>query len=152
MRIQDIMTKRVETISPVEPVGAAVELMRQKRIRHLVVMRKGELAGIVSDGDLRALDPRASRRVEEVMTAPAVAATADMTIRKAANLLRGRSIGCLPVMEGGHLVGIVTTTDLLERIGRGSERSAVDKGKRWVLKGRGPRRKSVVGHKGFAAH
>jgi acetoin utilization protein AcuB len=151
MRIQDIMTRKVETISPAERVGAAVERMRQKRIRHLVVMSKGELAGIVSAGDIRALEPGASRRVEEVMTSPAVAASADMTIRKAANLLRGRSIGCLPVMERGHLVGIVTTTDLLERIGRGAERS-VDKGKRWTLRGRGPRRKSVVGHKGFAAH
>ena len=85
------------------------------------------------------------------MTAPAVSATSDMTVRKAANLLRGRSIGCLPVMEDGDLVGIVTTTDLLERIGRGAEHP-VSKGKRWILKGRGPRRKSVVGHKGFAAH
>jgi acetoin utilization protein AcuB len=85
------------------------------------------------------------------MSAPAVSATSDMTVRKAANLLRGRSIGCLPVMEDGDLVGIVTTTDLLERIGRGVERP-VSKGKRWILKGRGPRRKSVVGHKGFASH
>ncbi len=85
------------------------------------------------------------------MTAPAISAAPDMTIRKAANLLRGRSIGCLPVMDGGHLVGIVTTSDLLERIGRGVERP-VSRGKRWILKGRGPRRKSVVGHKGFAGH
>ena len=151
MRVQDIMTRKVETITPAEAVGAAVERMRQKRIRHLVVMRNGEVAGIVSDGDIRALPPGEVRSVEEVMTTPAVSATSDMTIRKAANLLRGRSIGCLPVMDGEDLVGIVTTTDLLERIGRGAERP-VSKGKRWTLKGRGPRRKSVVGHKGFAGH
>jgi acetoin utilization protein AcuB len=151
MRVQDIMTRKVETITPAEAVEAAVERMRQKRIRHLVVMRDGEVAGIVSDGDIRALPRGEVRSVEEVMTTPAVAATSNMTIRKAANLLRGRSIGCLPVMDGEDLVGIVTTTDLLERIGRGAERP-VSKGKRWTLKGRGPRRKSVVGHKGFAGH
>jgi acetoin utilization protein AcuB len=147
MRIQDIMTRRVETITAAEPVAAAIERMRQKRIRHLVVMRGRKLAGIVSAGDLRGLSGGRTGRVEDVMSAPAVSATADMTIRKAANLLRGRSIGCLPIMDGADLVGIVTTTDLLERIGRGAERS-VDKGKRWILKGRGPRRKSVAGRKG----
>jgi acetoin utilization protein AcuB len=151
MRVQDIMTRKVETIAAAEPVGAALERMKQKRIRHLVVLRKGELAGIVSDGDIRALAPGEHLSVEEVMTSPAIAATSDMTIRKAANLLRGRSIGCLPVIDGDDLVGIVTTTDLLERIGRGAERP-ITRGKRWTLKGRGPRRKSVVGHKGFAAH
>jgi acetoin utilization protein AcuB len=144
------MKRKVETISAGEPVGAAVERMRQRRIRHLVVMSGKDLAGIVSDRDLASLTPGDSR-VEDVMSAPAVSATSDMTVRKAANLLRGRSIGCLPVMEDGDLVGIVTTTDLLERIGRGVERP-VSKGKRWILKGRGPRRKSVVGHKGFASH
>jgi len=150
MRIQDIMTRRVETITAAEPVAAAIERMRQKRIRHLVVTRGGKPAGIVSAGDLRALSGDRAGRVEDVMSAPVVSATADMTIRKAANLLRGRSIGCLAIMDGAHLVGIVTTTDLLERIGRGAERS-VDKGKRWILKGRGPRRKSVAGRKGIPA-
>jgi len=151
MRVQDIMTRKVETIASTEPVEAAVERMRQKRIRHLVVMRRADLVGIVSEGDLREFGAGERLRVEDVMTAPAIAATADMTIRKVANLLRRRSLGCLPVVEHGRIVGIVTTTDLLERIGRGAERPA-DEGKRWTLKGRGPRRKSVVGHRGFAAH
>jgi CBS domain-containing protein len=151
MRLEEIMKKRVETIAVGEPVIAAVEQMRQRRIRHLVVMRGKEIAGIISDRDLGALRP-GQAKVEDVMSAPAVSATPETTVRKAANLLRGRSIGCLPVMEkNGDLVGIVTTTDLLERIGRGAERP-ITRGKRWTLKGRGPRRKSVVGHKGFASH
>jgi acetoin utilization protein AcuB len=151
MRIQDIMTRKVETIEATENVRAAVERMRMKRIRHLVVLKDGEVGGIVSDGDVRALDPALEQDAEEVMTGPAVSAAPEMTIRKAANLLRGRSIGCLPVMDEDRLVGIVTASDLLERFGRGVERP-VSRGKRWILKGRGPRRKSVVGHKGFASH
>lgn len=148
MRVEEFMTRRVETVSANESAEAALRRMRTKRIRHLVVMRGKELVGVVSDRDVGFAS---DRTVGDVMTAHVVSATTDMTIRKAANLLRGRSIGCLPVMEDGDLVGIVTTTDLLERIGRGAERP-VSRGKRWTLKGRGPRRKSVVGHKGFAAH
>ena len=53
-------------------------------------------------------------------------------------------------MDEGKLVGILTDHRCLELIGRGVDRPA--KGKRWILKDRGPRRKSVVGHKGFAGH
>jgi acetoin utilization protein AcuB len=142
------MTHKVETVSPEESVDTAIRRMRSAKIRHLVVVRGRKVLGVLSDRDL-GLGTRES--VVDVMTEHAISASPDMTIRKAANLLRGRSVGCLPVMEDGKLVGIVTTTDLLERIGRGAERP-ISRGKRWTLKGRGPRRKSVVGHKGFAAH
>jgi acetoin utilization protein AcuB len=149
MRVQDVMTRRVETVSESESAGAALTRMRQKRIRHLAVTRGRRIVGVVSERDLKSLDSvRLDLRVEDVMVSPAITATPRMTLRQAANLLRGRTLGCLPVMEDGTLVGILTTTDLLELIGRGAERPAA-KGKRWVLKGRGPRRKSVVGRKGF---
>jgi acetoin utilization protein AcuB len=152
MRLQDVMTRRVETVSVVESVEAALSRMRQKRIRHLVVTRGKEVVGVVSTRDLKSLgSPRNAQAVEDVMVSPAITAAPEMTLRKAANLLRGRTIGCLPVMQDDELVGIVTTTDLLELLGRGVERPTA-KGKRWVMKGRGPRRKSVVGHKGFAGH
>jgi acetoin utilization protein AcuB len=151
MRVQDIMTKRVETVSAGDTVTAAAERMRQQRIRHLVVMRKDEVVGILSDRDLASTAPDLAEHVEDVMTSPAVASSPDMTLRRAANLLRGRSVGCLPVKDGDRLVGIVTTTDLLERIGRGGDGGAA-KGKRWILKGRGPRRQSVKGRRQVASH
>jgi len=151
MRIQDVMKRPVKSIEAGEPVSTAMETMRRNRVHHLVVTRAGALTGVVSDGDVRALESSAGRRVEDVMSAPAISATPEMTLRKAANLLRGRSIGCLPVLEDGRIVGIVTTSDLLERIGRGSERP-ITRGKRWILKDRGPRRNSPVGSRGFASH
>jgi acetoin utilization protein AcuB len=147
MRVQEIMRRRVESIGVDESTGTAAERMRQKRIRHLVAMRDGRVAGVVSDRDLRGL--AADGKVEDVMSAPAISVPARMTVRSAANQLRGRTIGCLPVVEEGRLVGIVTTSDLLELIGRGAERP-VGRSQRWILKGRGPRRKSVFGRKGFA--
>jgi acetoin utilization protein AcuB len=152
MRIQDVMTRRIETVSVADSAASALARMRQKRIRHLVVTRKRDVVGIVSERDLKSLDSVGRQQnVEDVMVSPAITATPRMTLRQAANLLRGRTIGALPVMEKRKLVGILTITDLLELIGRGAERP-VAKGKRWVMKGRGPRRKSVVGHKGFAGH
>ncbi len=151
MRVQDVMTRRVETVSAEESAEKALQRMRLKRIHHFVVTLGRKVLGVVSSRDLEALGSfRQIQLVEEVMTSPAVTATPEMTLRQAANLLRGRIIGCLPVMEEGRLVGILTITDLLEMLGRGIDRPTA-KGKRWVMKGRGPRRKSVIGHKNVVA-
>ena len=56
----------------------------------------------------------------------------------APRLMRGHGAGCLPVVENGRLVGIVTVSDLMELIGRGSERP-VASATRWVLRDRGRR-------------
>jgi CBS domain-containing protein len=152
MRVQDVMTRRVESVSAEGSAEGALQQMRLKRIRHLVATRDGKVVGVVSSRDLESLGSlRQAQTVADVMSSPAVIAAPEMTLRKVANLLRGRTIGCLPVMDEGKLVGILTITDVLELIGRGVERPTA-KGKRWILKGRGPRRKSVVGHKGFAGH
>jgi CBS domain-containing protein len=151
MRVQDVMTRRVETVSAEESAEKALQRMRVKQIHHFVVTLGRKVVGVVSSRDLEALGSfRQVQLVEEVMTSPAVTATPEMTLRQAANLLRGRIIGCLPVMEKGRLVGILTIADLLEMLGRGVDRPTA-KDKRWVMKGRGPRRKSVIGHRNVVA-
>jgi len=145
MRLRDIMKTQVETISPNESVQGAANRMRSARIRHLVVQDEKKVVGVISDRDVANLGSfRQIQTVEEVMSASVVTATPDTTLRQAANLLRGRAIGCLPVVERGKLAGIVTITDLLELVGRGAERP-VARSRRWVMKGRGPRRKAAVG-------
>ena len=102
--------------------------MQQREIRHLVVADGKHLLGIVSERDLggkTGADLRKGRTVGELMTSPLVSATPETTVRQAANLMRGRTIGCLPVVDEGRLVGIVTTTDVLEQLGRGTARPAV---------------------------
>jgi acetoin utilization protein AcuB len=144
MRIGQVMTTGVETVPAGESAEKALRRMRGRRIRHLVVKLEGNAVGVVSIRDLDSLaSDRSACTVADVMSAPAVTGNPHMTVREAANLLRGRTIGCLPVLDCGKLVGILTTTDLLDLIGRGSERP-VSKGKRWVMKGRGPRRKAVA--------
>lgn len=126
-----------------EPAEDAYHRMRAHRIHHLVVLDGRNVVGVVSDRDLggvRGARIRAGRTVGELMASPVVTAETTMTVREAANKLRGRGIGCLPVMERGRLVGIVTVSDLLELIGRGVERP-VPKARRWILdhrRSRGP--------------
>jgi acetoin utilization protein AcuB len=144
MRVKDVMTRRVETVSATDPAVDALERMRSKRIRHLVVVDGHELAGVVSSRDLDSVGlTRDGLLVGDMMTSPAVSVTPEATLRRAANLLRGRTIGCLPVLEEGRLVGILTTTDLLELIGRGAQRP-VARSRRWVMKDRGRRPKKAA--------
>lgn len=125
MRLREIMRPRVVTIDARESADAALSQMRKNRIRHLVVTSNGELAGVVSERDLGGrlgADARKGHRVADLMSPRVVSGEPKMTLREAANLMRGRMIGSLPVLEDGRLVGIVTATDVLDELGRGSTR------------------------------
>ena len=141
MRLEDIMSRPLLSVDVETSTREAWALMRSKGVRHLGVRDEGKVTGIVSHHDLRR-DLRGTSTVREVMTTPVVTATPRTTLREAANLLRGRAIGCLPVVEGKRTVGIVTVTDILELIGRGVERP-VAASRRWTLKRRGPRRRAI---------
>jgi len=118
--------------------------MKLNGIRHLLVLERGDVVGVVSDRDLGGrAGPGDERQLDAVMTENVVTAAPETTVRQAANLLRGRTIGCLPIVDGRKAVGIVTTTDLLDLIGRGSERP-VQPVDRWTLRSRGPRRASAT--------
>ncbi len=125
MRLSELMQQRVMTIDSLEPASTAWSQMRKHRIRHLIVTSDDEFAGVISERDLggrHGEEIRSGRSVEELMSPRVVSGTPRMTLREAANLMRGRTIGSLPVLEGGKLVGIVTATDVLDELGRGSTR------------------------------
>jgi CBS domain-containing protein len=83
---------------------------------------------------------RKGRTVEELMTTPVITVEPTATVRKAANLMRGRSIGCVVVTDRGRVVGIVTVADLLDLLGRGVDRPAASDN-RSTLRHRAPHRK-----------
>jgi acetoin utilization protein AcuB len=143
MRVQDVMTEDVQTISPGNTAEDAWDLMRTRGFHHVVVTRGSSVVGVLSDRDAGGRLGRVVRRghtVEELMTKPVVTVEPTTTVRKAANLMRGRSIGCVVVTDRGRVVGIVTVADLLEILGRGGDRP-VHVAKRWTLKHRTPHRK-----------
>ncbi|HVU49273.1 MAG TPA: CBS domain-containing protein [Polyangia bacterium] len=140
MRLADIMSTEVKTVGPGATLGEARTLMETSGIHHLVVVEGGLVVGLLSARDLggRSSNGRDAGLVESAMSPHVVSMPPDATIRQAANRLRGRGIGSLAVMDGGKLRGIVTTSDLLELIGRGVERP-IERSTRWTLRGRGQR-------------
>lgn len=132
--------------------------MRRHRIRHLVVVDGGRVVGIISERDLGrggGVDAPQDRALRALMSADIVSATPSTTVRQAANLMRGHTIGCLLVVQDEELIGLVTTTDLLDQLGRGATRPTVRtespplrrppgsgrvRGKKAVRRSTGPRR------------
>jgi acetoin utilization protein AcuB len=137
MRLQDIMSSPVETIGPGAKVAEARSTMKRQGIHHMVVTSGRRIRGIVSTGDLTRVS--SDEPVERVMSAPVVTASPSTTVRQAANILRGRPVGCLPVVEADRLVGMVTISDLLELLGKGAERP-IERTTAWTLRGRGARK------------
>lgn len=120
MRLGDIMERRVVTIRPGDTASAAWTRMRRQDIRHLVVMEDSEIVGVISERDLGGRtggDLRRGRTVRNLMTPQIVTATPDMTLEQAADLMRSRLIGSLPVVKDGELAGIVTATDVFDALG-----------------------------------
>ena len=124
--VSDAMSREIVTLSPDETAATALALCRERRIRHLPVLQGGRLVGIVSDRDLRSSTPAlgdpdraaALQRilVEDVMDHEVVTADPEDPIEQAANTMRERKIGCLPVLEGDELVGIITASDVIEAL------------------------------------
>jgi len=122
MRVYEVMSKAVETVKPTVHASEAKTRMRQKKIHHLVVTQGAELQGIVSDRDLGG--PKLPKvlgkwTVADLMTSPVVTVTTRTLVRRAAALMKGRSIGSLVVTSAnGKVAGIVTVADLLEQIAK----------------------------------
>lgn len=122
MRVYDVMSKQVETVKPTVHASEAKTRMRHKAIHHLVVTHGSQIVGIVSDRDLGGLKlPRTLGHwtVEDVMTTPVITVTTRTPVKRAAALMKGRSIGSLVVTSAnGKLAGIVTVSDLLDLVAR----------------------------------
>lgn len=109
MHVSDWMSRPVLTVTPRTAVAEAVAVLRAHRVRHLPVMDGDRVVGVVTDRDLRGVGVETS--VSAIMSRPVVVVSPRTAIDKAARLLFDRRIGCLPVIEEGKLVGILTQTD-----------------------------------------
>ena len=109
------------TVGEQTSLGDAYQQMKQHGIRHLPVLRDGRLSGILSERDI--LRYRATvdislswqrAKVGEAMVSPPQTAGPDDSLTEIAGRLAAAKIGAMPVVERGTLVGLVTTTDVLE--------------------------------------
>jgi len=140
MRIQDVMSKRVVSIAPKATISAARETLRTDEIDHLVVVDGKQIVGVIAGRDLaRAGD---EQPVGNVMTRDVVTIEPKATLRHAAGVMRGRAVGCLPVVDDERLVGIVTTSDLLTALAKGDTHTSPPN-ERVILRKRGPRKRAM---------
>jgi CBS domain-containing protein len=137
------MSSSIKSVTPLVSAEAAWELMKGESIHHLVVMDGRRIAGVFSSGDAGRARGKAIRdglTVADLMSAHVVTIAADAPLKRAANVMRGHNIGCLVVVDDGRPAGIVTTSDLLELLGRGAIRPA-PVAKRAALNFRAPHKK-----------
>jgi len=111
----------VFAIGPDDPVVDAIRLMAEKHIGALLVMQAGKLAGIVSERDYArkvVLQGRSSRDtpVRDIMTAQVVTISLEDTAERCMQLVNDRRIRHLPVVDGGHVLGVVSIGDLVRAV------------------------------------
>jgi len=146
MRMFEVMSEKPRTVAPTLPAADAWRLMTAENVHHLIVKDGSKVVGVLSDSDAggrHGAAVRSGMTVADLMDRHFAFITRQDTVRKAANLMRGRLIGCLPVIERGRLVGVVTVTDLLALLGHGIERP--DHETRAVLHHRVPHGRAATG-------
>ena len=128
--VNEIMATKVSKLGRNDTLDLADEIMTMSRIRHLPVVDGGCVVGVVSQRDLfrsalavaLGYGERAQKillkslNVKEVMSEPAITIAPNVTVKEAARQMIEHKIGCLPVVEGYTLVGIVTETDILRYV------------------------------------
>jgi CBS domain-containing membrane protein len=131
--VRDLMTSRVFSLRPEATMTRLYDLMDSEHIRHIpVVDADGDLAGLVTHRDLlrsaltdRSDLPLAIQRqvletvlVSEIMTTAVETIEPDQDIRDAAEIMMENKFGCLPVVEGDKLVGILTEADFVRYLAK----------------------------------
>lgn len=127
MRISEWMTPAPVTVTPSTPMTKVHQLMVYRGIRHLPVVDDGRLVGIVTDRDVRTVQPSPATSfatgeinymlerltVRAVMSRPVITVPPDGALADAVRLMLENKVGGLPVMDRERLVGIITEVDLL---------------------------------------
>jgi acetoin utilization protein AcuB len=131
MHVAAWMHAPVQSVKPHDSIEHARELCERHRINQLPVIAHGKLVGIVTDRDLRDAFPslmeqaahpdqthRAMARVhvEDTMTPNVITITGGDDIERAATIMKRERLGALPVVDDGHVVGILTRTDLMSAL------------------------------------
>lgn len=125
-RVKDYMTPNPTTLGPEDRLLDADLAMRNGRLRHLPVVSDGCLVGLLSERDVRRCAPSILQSAPEqynelfertvvmvVMSKEVVTIHPEASLAEAAQLMHVERLGCLPVVEGERLVGIVTRDDIV---------------------------------------
>ena len=128
MFVSEWMSRKVITIAPESSVSDAVKLMKEKKIKHIPVVRDEKLKGIISDRDIKEFSPSkatsldvyelhyllATTTVKTIMKTKVYTTTPDTPIEEAAMLMHDQAIGSLPVIESNRVIGIISDRDIFK--------------------------------------
>jgi acetoin utilization protein AcuB len=126
MFVSDWMTTKVFTISPESSISDAAKLTKEKKIKHVPVVKGKKIKGLLSDRDMKEYVPSratsldvyelhsllAKTKVKSVMKTSIVTTSPDTPIEEAALIMHDANIGCLPVVDGNKLIGIISDRDI----------------------------------------
>ncbi len=117
MEIIHIMSKHPETVEPGDTLAKASQMMEVGGFRRLAVVKDGAVVGMLTERDVRQhrghLD---ATRVNAAMSEPVLSVTPHTTVQEAVRMMLKRKVGGMPVIDKGNLVGMVTTTDMLQAL------------------------------------
>ena len=129
MNVSKRMMRNPLWVDEDDSMKKAMELLKERGIRHLPVLKDGEkLVGIVSERDIKQASPSPATaleireiyylldkvKVKQIMTRRPYTISSTAPIEEAALIMREKKIGCIPVVDEGKMVGILTETDILD--------------------------------------
>jgi CBS domain-containing protein len=140
MTVQEIMTTDVTTVQETEMLLDAAIIFARSSLRHLPVLKDNIVVGVVTERDVKRFAPGVlsgvssgkyneimeSTPLSRVMTRDPMTLKPDQDVAVAAEIFSTKRFGCLPVVDNGKLVGIVTTTDLLRLMARVMKEKGTD--------------------------
>ena len=133
LTVRDVMTHRVQTVPPDATVRTVLDLMLRRRLHAVpVVGEKGEVLGMVTDGDLmRALLPHIPRAgseggesregpldrpVRDIMTRSILGVSEDVGVNEVASMMINKDVDQVPVVQAGSITGMVARADIIRKL------------------------------------
>jgi len=130
--VREIMQEKIVTIAAGDSLSTVEDIMTLGGVRHIPVVHAGKLVGVVSERDLlraslsalneTGVDQRRAFlhavEIGRVMSTPPIVIEPDAKVENAALVMAEKRIGCLPVMEGDELIGLITEKDVLLYVAR----------------------------------
>jgi acetoin utilization protein AcuB len=124
------MTKKVFTVEPDDYLSSVFLLMKEKKVKHIPVVKGTKLKGLVSDRDIKEYSPSkatsldihelhyllAKTMIKEIMHTKVITTSPETPVEEAAMLMLDENIGALPVLDNGNLVGIISDKDIFHAL------------------------------------
>jgi len=123
--VSDIMTKKIISIDESETIKKAASMMTEAEIGSIIITKDNIPVGILTERDfvtkIASKEISLSVPVSQVMTHPLLVIAPNQTVWEVAEIMRNMGIHRVAVQEGGKIIGMVTTTDLVKIVSIGSD-------------------------------